>query len=537
MEKSKTFLDHFMEEKPSYEDICKRYSQKTDAELPKGGHSPFISFKGCSEEERAVLDSRFKGGEHAHGAEQQGLAESESTAFDMSLPAVPVQQERYHPVIEQISKALHPDHLASKVESGPTMYALMLKLLRAVDIRRFEGDFYLRNECVFIRISKEEVQELIFLCLEREIAEGQGSKIIRGVYDLLASNPHIKVAAETDSAERFFFRNGAYNIRTGWLEPITNVDFSQTYLNCYYPNGVVDCPVFEAYLETVSGGEPLIKEAIWEMLGYLLVPYDLSGKVFFVLQGTGDSGKSVLGRLIASFFNEESVSYLDIFSFKERFATSSLVGKRVNLSMDLPNSKLSKEAIGTIKQITGDDVLMVEQKFKDKKMYKPTCKLVFGTNNRLVIDGHDEALLNRLIIIPFKFPVPKEHQDPKLTEKLLSERPAIAARALAAYRRLRDRNYTFIRPGEGDIWGAPSDADLMATFVEQCCSFVEGVHTPTATLFQAYCEFAAAQGFSVPVNSATFSRRFNEYCNGRVTSKKERYGKASLNGYKGVILV
>ena len=67
------------------------------------------------------------------------------------------------------------------------------------------------------------------------------------------------------------------------------------------------------------------------MLGYLIMP-DMNGKCFFLLCGVGDSGKSVLGDLIASLFNPNAVAHIDIFRFKDRFSGSGLEGCRLNIS-------------------------------------------------------------------------------------------------------------------------------------------------------------------------------------------------------------
>ena len=78
--------------------------------------------------------------------------------------------------------------------------------------------------------------------------------------------------------------------------------------------------------------------------------------------------------------NQEAVSYLDIYRFRDKFATSALRGKRLNISMDLPRVQLKREAIGVIKMLTGDDVITVEEKFHNPEAYKTTAKPVFGSN-------------------------------------------------------------------------------------------------------------------------------------------------------------
>ena len=76
--------------------------------------------------------------------------------------------------------------------------------------------------------------------------------------------------------------------------------------------------------------------------------------------------------------------------------------------MDLPRAKISREAIGTIKMLTGDDTITIEEKFRQSESYKPTCKLLFGSNFPLMPADNDPAFRARLITIPFRYAVPKE---------------------------------------------------------------------------------------------------------------------------------
>lgn len=123
----------------------------------------------------------------------------------------------------------------------------------------------------------------------------------------------------------------------------------------------------------------------------------MSAKSFFLLQGVGDSGKSVLGNLISSMFNPEALAHLDIYRFKEKFSTSALIDKRLNICMDLPRARISREAIGVIKMLTGDDTITIEQKFRPSESYKPTCKLLFGSNFPLMPADNDPAFCSRLV--------------------------------------------------------------------------------------------------------------------------------------------
>ena len=70
-----------------------------------------------------------------------------------------------------------------------------------------------------------------------------------------------------------------------------------------------------------------------------------------------------------------------------------------------------------MKQITGGDSINVPRKFRDDALLERRIKFVFSSNHPLIIDGEDDALLKRIIYLPFNYAIPDDQQDPYLGEK------------------------------------------------------------------------------------------------------------------------
>ena len=145
------------------------------------------------------------------------------------------------------------------------------------------------------------------------------------------------------------------------------------------------------------------------MLGYIFA-CDTDGKVFFLLQGVSNSGKSVLLELLRSMFNPEAVSTLDLYRLGDRFSGAALIEKKLNICGDLPNRTLSAQAVATLKQITGRDLMTVEEKYKPLATMAPAINLVFASNFPIRMAEEDTALLSRMVVIPFRFSIPTEQQ-------------------------------------------------------------------------------------------------------------------------------
>ena len=210
----------------------------------------------------------------------------------------------------------------------------------------------------------------------------------------------------------------------------------------FHPELSLTCPVFDRFLDQTTRGDPVLVQRIWEAIGYILTP-DTRGKAFILFQGVRDSGKSLLGDFISSLFRQEDVTAIPLGELGERFGASDLVGKRICLSLDLPNSLLDARSAGMLKSLTGGDLVSADVKYQPRIKFRNTAKFLFGTNHRFGTCIPDDALLRRVVTVPFRFTVPVEAQDPALLDKFQAERTAIITKALLAYRDLRARGYRF----------------------------------------------------------------------------------------------
>ena len=108
-----------------------------------------------------------------------------------------------------------------------------------------------------------------------------------------------------------------------------------------YTNSPPPTPVFDNFLQTASEGDPDWMMRALEIIGCILVN-DCKTKVFYLLQGTGDSGKSVFGNMLKDFFDAKQVSALSLYDFDGRFSMAAIAESKLNLSMDLTNGTLTE---------------------------------------------------------------------------------------------------------------------------------------------------------------------------------------------------
>lgn len=169
--------------------------------------------------------------------------------------------------------------------------------------------------------------------------------------------------------------------------------------------------------------------------------------------------------------------------------------------------QLDSKAIGTIKQLTGDDLIRGEFKYKDAFTFENTAKLLFVSNYPLQIPNQyqETALLNRLIVIPCRNPVPQEQQIPALHTWLHREAGYIVNLALEALRELEDRNGVFTPLAENDCLSLirmSDEEEQIRDFVHDCCILGEDASCKVGDLFQTFRRYAP----EVQLASANFSK-------------------------------
>lgn len=479
--------------------------------------------------ERAILQARDQLARKYQ--EEQGLEtppilltpQLEAPYQELSAPYRPA---RFHVYTKGSNSALTPSELEDL-------------LLQKVVLRRKGEVLFEWDHFHYRRLSDNDARGLISEVLRAELRSGNAPALIGGVLSLLQSDRRI-LAAEEANRQCFAVLNGTVDIATLQFCP-SNSRIFQTQFRDTYWSGPQPCPVFQAFLNTISRGDPELYLRVLETVGFLLSP-DHSAKRFALFQGVGNSGKSALGSLIQSFYMPSDVASLSVHQFGERFALSALADRSINISMDLPNGIFDSRSVAAIKQITGGDSLSIEAKNRQPYSDHIRCKLLFGTNHSIELRVRDEAFAQRILLVPFCFPVPEAQQDFDLLDKLKREKRGIIYCALAAYREVMRRNYQFTGEARfgfklNDIQVPAQAIDKIPLFVDQCCELDPTAFTTTTELHQGFEIFCRQLGISssLPDRSA-FSRALRTHLAGQITAKKKRVNGTPLNGYEGIRL-
>lgn len=476
--------------------------------------------------------------------EKAAISPTVGRQIDVPIPKIPVEKALCQNNNTQPNKNQTTVIIENKKENI-TSFDVSVELIQKLPFAIIDKELYCFNGNYYSIVDSDDVNSLIMtLCPDEVRAKGY-PRFVKDIQEFIRMWPELKL---TTSVQNSFphclaFNNGVLNLQNWSFVPHSPAIFL-TYKVCtdFSPTANLDTPSFDRYLLQTFNGEPQLIERMWESLGYLITN-DHNGKAFFVLQGVGDSGKSMLIHFIESLFPESLICPAQLSDFGERFGMSIMNGKKLCICADLPKKPINEQAAGMIKAMTGGDVIACEGKYEAKKTFKNTAKLICATNHPVTLASEDEAFMRRMIIIPFIYSIPKEQQDHMLIEKLKDEKQAIVIKALQAYCRLRDRNYVFsgsdlvnsLRLNAAPV--VVSTESLIEEFVNLHCKFVsEEQFTSTDDLCTAYNQFTSQRGLPL-MDKTDFSKRLKEKYSPRITDYRVTVSGKKTRGYRGIILV
>lgn len=377
------------------------------------------------------------------------------------------------------------------VKKGPKTQSLVgmtRELQKKVSIISYHGALYFFNGRYYEYLDTDRLLMLYREYVDYDLNHESSLYGHKDLYQCCATDPEIQ--REEPKGESIYapLKNGIFVLGEEKLYPHSPDQLTFTCIKAKY-DPQAKCPVFDRFLWQITHGNPQLLERFWMAIGYLFI-YPARGKFFILMGYARDSGKSVLGNFIQRLYPKESVSNLRLSEMKGTFALMPLLSSVINFELDMPNTKLNAEAISRLKQITGGDSIDVQRKYLSSVVLTRRIKFVFASNHPPCIEGEDDALLKRIVYLPFDTSIPDDQQDPDLEEKIWKERNAIVTKALRYAQKLVELNYRFPEIPQVDrakCSTKDSYSRSVKPFVEECCERCDpSVSTSLEDLYNAY---------------------------------------------------
>lgn len=447
----------------------------------------------------------------------------------------------------------HPMEVYNYRRSAPTAMELAKYYLSRRTIRVADSSIYVWNGSYYRTVSNADLKsDLIRVMRERLEIKGNAGQL-NEIIEYIRAEPTIALNATNAAPSPTLL-----NVGNGVLcmnNPNQFELFAPTPSNFFTSavripwNGAMPTPIFDRFLYDVTCGDLVLTERIWEAIGYLLSE-DNSAKRFVLLIGPSNSGKSVFGNVISAFFEDGFISAVSASGLGAQFSLGALKCARINMSMDLTDAVLSPQAVSIIKSITGRDKVPVEEKYAPVSSCRINCKLLFSSNHVLKLMDFDKALMNRMLLIPFAHPIPKERQNPNLEALISNELSGVLHKAMQAYCRLVGNNYIFagdslytadmMSEAVLDLDSTISAEEAVCNFLRERCVRSDNDHfIPVGQLYHEYTMFASANKTAIFANAQTFARALGTSLASQgfpSNSQKKFLNGKTVNVYRGIQL-
>lgn len=300
------------------------------------------------------------------------------------------------------------------------------------------------------------------------------------------------------------------------LYPHSPEIYSTIQIPCAWEEKETATPVFDAYLDTLTDGNPEIRKLLLEYIGMCIsnVKGWRTKKALFLV-GPGDSGKSVIKALVERILGEGNFVAIDLQEIEARFGTGVVYGNRLAGSSDM--SYISVSELKTFKKLTGGDGIFAEFKGQQGFEYTYTGMLWFCMNRLPKFGGDDgQWVYDRIMVVRCNHVIPKAQQDKTLLDKLYEERTGIIHKAVQALQGVIANGYRFSEPESVVEERAEyqKENNTVIEFFEECMCERDFGKEPEYTVSQIhtfYLEYCKRNNYRYPKGMKEFRDRLMEY--------------------------
>lgn len=381
----------------------------------------------------------------------------------------------------------------------------------------------------------------------KHVTHSQKGLAINAAIALARSEPGIPVRPSDLDTDPWLLnvRNGTIDLRTGELRPHDPTDLiTRQSPVAYDPDATA--PTWDAFLASITLGRA-------DLAGYLqrIAGYAASGmateRQAFVLYGAGRNGKGAFCNVLEHVLGDYSV----------RTPTETLMARRHDsgISNDLARLRGARFVraseteegrrfnVARVKDLTGNETISARFLFGEFFDFRPEFTLVVTTNHKPIVPANDQALWDRLRLVPFDLRLwddddpaeertdPGKRVDKRLEEKLRAEAPGILRWIVEGCLAWQREGLHAPECVLGATQEYRDESDRVGAFLEDRCVVQEASRVTAGEIFAAYVEWATANG-ERPMSNQAFGRALAEK-----GFHQDRLGRARTRYWLGLGLV
>ncbi|HKD20969.1 MAG TPA: phage/plasmid primase, P4 family, partial [Rhizomicrobium sp.] len=291
--------------------------------------------------------------------------------------------------------------------------------------------------------------------------------------------------------------NGTIDLRTGKLRPHRREDLITKIVPAAF-DPAAGCPRFDRFIQEVMGDRRALVEFLQKAIGYTLTGID-SARCMFFLHGTGANGKSTFVNLFEHLLGDYARS-TPVHTLQQKKNDSSvsddlarLRGARLVTASEVEEGR--KFDVALLKRLTsGGDSITARHLYGKFFQFRSTMKLWIPTNHKPKISGSDEAIWDRIHLVPFDQYFSPGERDPGLSDQLKSELPGIlnwAIRGCLAWQREGLKAPEEVRVATDSY---RSEMNELGHFIEECLVLEPSARTSSSDMSHSFTRWAQDNG-------------------------------------------
>jgi putative DNA primase/helicase len=290
------------------------------------------------------------------------------------------------------------------------------------------------------------------------------------------------------------------------------------------------CPEWDKFMAHATGGDKDYLAMLQRVSGYFLTG-SAEEKAFFIFYGPGDTGKTTWQETHLAMMGD----YADVTPLKtilEREADASgnelvdLMGVRMAFTSEATERQKLSE--GTLKALAGGSGnYRARANYKGYQTFKKTAKIALDTNEIPNYNVYDQQFDNRMIILPFDFPIVKKIG--RFVEDVLSQE--LAGILNWSLQGCHDWMQQGLKPParcEQKKAEIRDDKDRVKIFLNACCVQDANATIPARKLYETYSYWCFKGGFAA-MNETNFGKAMG--IQPKVTKGENNKGRF----YKGIV--
>jgi putative DNA primase/helicase len=148
----------------------------------------------------------------------------------------------------------------------------------------------------------------------------------------------------------------------------------------------------------------------------------------------------------------------------------------------------------TAKQLTGGDTITARYMRKDFFSFEPSHTILMVTNHKPVVDGNDDALWRRLVVVPFGQVFSRDQADPDLKKQLESEPDAILSWMIGGWLEYQQRGLQIPDSVRAATEAYKTDSDAVGRFIGERFYKTDFGSEISSAVFAAWQQWCVTNG-------------------------------------------